>query len=65
MTADTLVPLGAQISAAERELKYRLRVYPRWVTAGKMSDQQSAHELAAMRAIVQTLQQVERGERLL
>jgi len=62
---DTLVPIERQIAAAERELKYRLRVYPRWRAAGKISDQEAANQLAAMRAIVQTLQQVARGERLI
>lgn len=62
---DNLVPLEAQIACAERELKYRHRVYPRWCDAGKMTTQKAAHELAAMHAIVITLQQLERGERLL
>ena len=53
-----LVPIEAQIASAERELKFRLRVYPRWVQQGKLSDQQSAHELRCMRAIVDTLQRV-------
>jgi hypothetical protein len=65
MTYDALVPIAAQIAAAERELKYRLRVYPRWQERGKISAQEAAAQLAAMRAIVQTLQQVARGERLI
>ena len=65
MSYDVLVPLEAQIAAAERELKYRIKLYPRWVASGKLDHKESAHELAAMRAIVQTLQQVARGERLL
>ena len=60
-----LVPLEAQIACAERELKYRLRVYDRWCTEGRMDRAKAAHELSAMRAIVTTLQQVARGERLL
>lgn len=60
-----LVPIDDQVTAAGRELKFRLRVYPRWVQQGKMTQTQSAHELAAMRAILNTLQQCARGERLI
>ncbi len=60
-----LVPIDAQIKSAERELKFRLRVYPRWVHQNKMSQDTSNRELAAMRAIIDTLQQVARGGRLL
>jgi hypothetical protein len=60
-----LVPIAAQIASAERELKFRLRVYPRWIVQNKMSQATANHELAAMRAIIDTLQQVARGERLI
>lgn len=60
-----LVPIEAQIAAAERELKYRLYVYPKRVNEGRLTRDQSANELAAMRAIVDTLQRVARGELLI
>lgn len=60
-----LVPLEAQIACAERELKYRIRVYGRWCDEGRMARDKANHELAAMRAILDTLQQVNRGERLI
>lgn len=47
--------LTQQIAAAERELAMRLRVYPRWVAAKKMTQQKADHEIEAMRAIVATL----------
>lgn len=36
---------------AERELKMRLRVYPRWVADGKMSRQDADREIELMRQI--------------
>lgn len=60
-----LVPIAAQIKAAERELRYRIRVYPRWIEAGKITQQTANNELAAMRAIVDTLQRVARREALI
>jgi hypothetical protein len=60
-----LVPLEAQIAAAERELKYRMFVYPKRVAEKRMTSEKMAHELAAMRAILETLQQLERKERLI
>ena len=57
---ELLVPLGAQIVAAERELRYRINVYPRWIERGKITASEAAQELAAMRAIVTTLQTLDR-----
>lgn len=60
-----LVSIDDQVAAAERELRFRIRVYPRWVQQEKISQAVADHQLAAMRAIVNTLQQVARGERLI
>lgn len=49
------VTLRQQIACAERELKMRIRVYPRWVEAGKMKQADADAEIAAMQAIVATL----------
>jgi hypothetical protein len=49
------VPLHVQIAAAEREVRQRERVYPRLIYAGKMSAAKAADEIAAMKAIVETL----------
>lgn len=62
LLGETLVPILAQIEVAERELKYRLKVYPRWVDAGKISADTAAQQLRGMRAIVDTLQRLHRGE---
>lgn len=44
-----------QLECAERELKMRERVYPWWVDAEKLTREKAEHEIAAMRAIVETL----------
>ena len=40
-----------KFACAERELKMRLRVYPRHVAKNKMTVSQAAHEIACMKAI--------------
>lgn len=49
------IPLAQQIRCAERELAMRQRVYPNWVAGGRLSQEKADHEIAAMRAIVETL----------
>lgn len=44
-----------QIKAVEREIALRARCYPGWVAKGTMKQEQSDHELAAMRAVLATL----------
>lgn len=41
-----------KLACAQRELQMRKRVYPRWVEQDRMSGGKSAHEIAAMEAIV-------------
>jgi hypothetical protein len=50
-----MISIEQQIQAAERELSMRRRVYPRRVDDGKMTPEKSAHEIAAMEAIIETL----------
>lgn len=49
-----------QIKAVEREIGMRLRVYPAWVGKGKMKQEAADHEIAAMRAVLETLKEVKR-----
>lgn len=49
------IPLHQQIACAEREVKFRQRVYARRVGEGKMAQAQADRETAAMKAIVDTL----------
>jgi hypothetical protein len=57
------VPIDAQLACAKRELALRERVYPRWTEAGKMPREQAAREIAAMRAICETLQELVTAKR--
>lgn len=51
-----VVPLTEQIKCAKRELALRQRVYPKWVRDGRMKREAADHELAAMQAIVASLE---------
>lgn len=50
---------------AERELKLRQRVYPRWIETNRISPAKATHELAVMEAIVKHLREYEAAGRLL
>jgi hypothetical protein len=49
------VTLADMLGCAKRELAMRENVYPRWVAAGKMTQQKADLELRYMRAIVSYL----------
>lgn len=58
MSADLIpmeYPLPAQIACVEREIAMRLRVYPKWVGTGRMTDAKASQEIACMRAVLETL----------
>lgn len=60
------VSLDDQIKCAKRELAMRERVYAQWVGQRRMSVAKSEHEIAAMRAIVESLTRLrDSTERLL
>jgi hypothetical protein len=44
-----------QIEEAEREIKMRVNVYPRWVGSGKMKQDEADLHLARMKSILKTL----------
>ncbi len=50
------ITLHSQIECVKREIAFRERCYPRWVKEKRMSQQLADHELAAMRAVLATLQ---------
>ena len=50
--------LDEQIKAVEREIGMRARVYPAWVRGKRMSQEKADHEIAAMQAVLKTLQQL-------
>ena len=50
-----LVDLPKQIACIQREIGFRERMYPRWVAANKLKQEKADYELAAMRAVLETL----------
>ena len=51
-----VVPLTDQIKAAKRELALRKSAYPKWVTSGRMKREVADYEIAAMEAILASLE---------
>lgn len=51
-----------QIDCVERELRFRGYVYPRRVSAGKMTQAQADQQISHMQAVLQTLQHVRDGK---
>jgi hypothetical protein len=56
------VPIDAQIACIERELGFREKLYPRWVKTAKLTQENADTELSRMRAVLLTLQRVQRGQ---
>jgi hypothetical protein len=52
-------------ACAERELKMRERVYPRWIADRRMTQAKADEEIALMRAIMADYADMTAGERLL
>ena len=53
------VSLAQQIACVKREIGMRTRVYPRWVSASRMTQAKADSELQAMHAVLDTLQEIE------
>lgn len=54
-----------KLACAERELKMRRKVYPRWIDDGRMTNEKAAHEIAVMEAIVVDYQAAAQKGRLI
>lgn len=52
-------------TAILRELKMRRRVYPGWVSTGKISPHEAAHQIAVMEAIAEDYEKLAQSECLL
>lgn len=52
------IPLDRQIAAVRDEISKRRRLYPRWVDAGRMKEDESQDRIAAMEAVLATLKQL-------
>lgn len=55
-----------QITCVQKELEFRKRVYPQWVSAGKLSASKAEQEISAMRDVLRTLVDLagSKGERV-
>jgi hypothetical protein len=53
------VSIAQQVKEAERELHFRISIYPRRVSAGKMKQDQADRQILAQRAIIETLRMVQ------
>lgn len=52
--------LAQQIACVKREIAMRERIYSRRVADGKMKQQDADREIEAMRAVLETVEKVER-----
>ena len=52
------ITIEEQIACVERELRFRRRVYPRWVKDGKLTDQAASLEVLRMVEVLETLARV-------
>lgn len=59
------VPIEHQVACVKREISMRERVYGRWVSEKRMTQRKADEELAAMRAVLATLETIEQRERLI
>lgn len=62
MTTDP-ISIDDQIACIKRELRMRQSVYPRWIGAGRMKQQDAERELRAMQAVLTTLERVRTEQR--
>lgn len=56
------ITIESQIACVRREISMRRKVYPRWVSAGKMTQDEADRQIATMEAAMATLESV-RAER--
>ena len=59
------IPISAQVECVRREIGMRKRVYPRWIASEKMTQAKADAEIAAMEAVLVTLENIQAKERLL
>ena len=60
-----VVQLSDQVACVKREIAMRERAYTRWVASGKMTQRKADQELAAMKAVAETLGKLQTEGRLL
>lgn len=60
-----MISLPEQVAAVKREIGQRNHVYPRLVAAGRMTQAKEADEIAAMEAVLATVEAAAEKGRLL
>lgn len=55
------VTLAEQVACVQREIAMRERVYPRFIEKGRMNAEKAGREIAAMKAVLETLLEVSRA----
>lgn len=56
------IPLSEQIDCVRREIGMRQSLYPKWVQAGRMTQARADHQIAAMEAVLTTLESLQPAE---
>lgn len=56
------ITLGEQVKCLQREVNWRFRMYPKWVIAGRMTQNDADFQIAAMRAALKTLQSFQKPD---
>jgi hypothetical protein len=64
-TSITEYSARSKLGAIERELKYRRRVFPRWVEEGRMTDGLASSQIAIFEAIADDYRALAAKERLI
>ena len=53
-----MVTINEQIKGVRREIDYRKRLYPKWVSNGRMTQKEANYQIELMEYVVNTLQAV-------
>jgi len=61
MSTPATFSIADQIACVRREIAMRERVYPKWVSAGRMKHDDAHREIAAMQAVLTTLEALRDG----
>lgn len=58
-----MVTISEQIKGVRREIDYRKRLYPKWVSDGRMAQKEADYQIELMEYVLNTLQAVLEFER--
>jgi hypothetical protein len=59
------IDLARQIACVRREVSMRKKVYPRWVSVGKMTQDEADRQLQTMQAVQATLEKIQADDKAL